>query len=167
MVFFGYVNLYPYFYLSVQEKVEKIVQKSKRIVNVRDLNLINNFQSMKSLKKSFPGQFPLTVVLVVCMILFTNIVSTNLFFIIARSILSLIFILFLPGFFITKILFKRTELAELIVLSVCLSICITIIHALILHLLSITINFSNILNPLSVTTLVLSSLVYWEEKVKR
>jgi uncharacterized membrane protein len=167
VVFSGYVNLYPYFGLSAQEEVKKNVQKSKRIVNVRDLNLINNSQSMKSLKKSFPGQFPLIVVLVICMILFTNIVSTNLFFIVARSILSLIFILFLPGFFLIKILFKRTELAELIVLSVCLSICITIIHALILHLLNITINFSNILNPLSVTTLVLSSLVYWEEKVRR
>jgi len=117
---------------------------------------------MKSSIELSQNTFLLTIFLVISIVLFTNIISENLIFLVIRSILTLIFILFLPGFLLMKILFNKNETSLLIVLSVCLSICITIIDALIFSILNMTISFVSIMNLLSLTTLILGSLVYWK-----
>ena len=122
---------------------------------------------MKILRKLFSNLFLLNIILVICMIFLTNIISVNLFFIVIRPIFSLIFILFLPGFLLMKLLFKKIELPKLVALSVFLSVCISIMDALVLHLLNVTINFVNIMNFLCLIVLALSPLLYLREKVKK
>jgi len=132
----------------------------------RNLNLVYHHQIMKTLEKPYLDIYSVTIILVICMIFFANIVSTNLFFIVFRSIFSLIFLIFLPGYLFIKLIFQKIDFPELVVLSVCLSICISILNGIMIHLLNIPIAFANIMNFLSLTTYLLVLLLYWKGRVK-
>ena len=127
----------------------------------RNLNLIYHLQIMKILEKPNLDLYSVTIILIVCMIFFANFVSKDLFFIVFRSIFSLIFLIFLPGYLFIKLIFKKRDLPELVVLSFCVSICLSIINGIIVHLLNIPIAFASIMNLLSLTTYILVLLLYW------
>jgi len=72
-----------------------------------------------------------------------------------RSSLSLIFIFFLSGYsLIILISGENLEPVEVLVFSIGLSVCITIIDSMIIHFIGLGINLVNIMNLVASTTLI-------------
>ena len=75
------------------------------------------------------------------------------------NILILIIMFFLPGYSLVNILFeKNPEIPEILVLSIGTSIGVFILIAMGVHLAGIRISVVNILNPVAITSLILSLL---------
>ena len=90
--------------------------------------------------------------------------APNHFFI--KSILVFIIMFFFPGYSLVNILFeKNPEIPEILVLSVGISIGVFILIAMGVHLAGIRISVLNILNPVIVTSLILSLLCFLKNVV--
>lgn len=80
----------------------------------------------------------------------------NIFLDAIKSILSLLFMFFLPGYILTHLLLRnKLDRTETFVLSVGLSVCITIFMGMIVHLAQMKINFFNIMCSILVVSLIL------------
>ncbi len=77
----------------------------------------------------------------------------------AKGILALPFMFFLPGYSLVKILFeKRSEIPEILVMSIGISISLFILIAMCVHFTGTRISVENILNPVVITSLILAIL---------
>jgi uncharacterized membrane protein len=94
-------------------------------------------------------------ILTAILLVLINIQTENIVHNSLRSFLSLFFIFFLSGYsLILLISEKDLEPVEVLVFSVIMSICITIIDSMIIHLIGLKINLNNIMNLVASTTLI-------------
>ena len=105
-------------------------------------------------------KFNLIGFLVIITLLLTNFTQESIIFIIVRNILAITFILFLSGYTLVSILFKKEKLefSEFLTHCVGLSICISILCAMLVHFSGLKINFVNIVNLITMTTMILAFL---------
>lgn len=96
------------------------------------------------------------IILVAVMSLLVNFSFQSIFLSIIKTIFVYLFIFFLPGYFFVNLLFeKELKISETLVLSIGASICLTILSGMIVHFLGIRISIANILNFLSILTIIL------------
>ena len=92
----------------------------------------------------------------VTMLFISNLPFENLLYYAARNVLALSLVLFISGYsFINLIFSKELKTIEVLVLGVGTSISITILAGMIIHFISLEISFANIINLVSIITLVL------------
>jgi len=83
---------------------------------------------------------------------------------IARTILSLLYMFFLPGYIFTHLILRnKLNRAETLVASIGLSICITICSGMIVHFTEMKIDYLSIITSVSIVTLILAFLVFLKD----
>jgi len=91
------------------------------------------------------------------MLFLTNFSIENLLYYAAKSALALSLVLFISGYSLISLIFsKELKTIEVFVISIGTSISITILAGMIIHFLSLEISFANIMNLVSIITLILA-----------
>ncbi len=105
-------------------------------------------------------KFILIGILFVLMYILTNSTYESIIFISVRNILAIIFIFFLSGYALVSIIFQeeKLEFPEFLTHCIGLSICISILGAMIIHFSGMRVNFVNVVNIISITTMILAVL---------
>lgn len=105
--------------------------------------------------------YGLLVLISLIMLLLTNFPIENLAYNIVKSVLTLSLVLFISGYILISLIFKK-ELKdiEVFILSVGSSICITILSGMITNFIGLEITFTNIMNFVSIITLALAIISF-------
>jgi len=115
------------------------------------------------LKSEF-SQLVTISILTLILLLLINIQTTNIIHNSLRGLLGLIFIFFLSGYSLIIFLSKENlEPVEILIFSIGMSICITILDAMIIHLTSSRVNLTNIMNLVASTTLIFLILTLFKK----
>ena len=102
------------------------------------------------------------------MLFLTNFSIENLLYYAAKSALALSLVLFISGYSLISLIFsKELKPIEVFVLSVGVSISITISAGMVVHFLSLTISFANIMNLVSIMTLILAFFGFLRVTLKK
>lgn len=108
------------------------------------------------------------VLISLIMLLLINFPFENLVYRIVKSVFALFFVLFISGYSLIILVFKKEfEDVEIFLLSIGLSISITILAGMSIHFMGLEITFANIMNLVSIITLTLTIigfLVYISKK---
>ena len=109
------------------------------------------------LKKTKAGYNFLFIGIICFIMLFlTNSNVENLLYYATKSVLALSLVIFISGYsFVSLIFSKELKNIEVFVLSVGTSISITIVAGMIMYFMSLAISFANIMNLVSIITLIL------------
>jgi len=104
------------------------------------------------------------VALTIAMFFLIYFPSQNILFNGIKSVLSLLFIFFIPGYVLTYLLFQnRKGMAELLILSIGSSVCITILMGMTIDFVHMKINFFNIMFSVLSVSLILNVLLFLKE----
>lgn len=100
-------------------------------------------------------------ILAIVMLFLANFNSQNVIYVIVKTSLTYLFILFLSGYLFLNLLFENgLEISEILVLSVGASIGITILCGMTVYFLGLRISIANILDFVSVVSLIFSLIIF-------